>query len=298
MWCPNCKNEYRAGITVCPDCKCDLVEELVDEDALVEIFKTFDASLKEKIVKYLQHLNIDVTVNEAKATDEEIGEFEMYAEQAGLDISGVNADDLYTYTIIVPKEHRKTAVREVQTIIKVEAEKEVEEVPSGAAEAIPSLSSFREPSKEFVKAKDRASDYKSSGWTFIFIGVLIVVFIVLSMLGIIPYNTYLYTEIVFIALGVLAIGIGVWSVLKSNKIASSIDDENKTENEMIDFLKQNITKEAVDKILNEETEQEEIVWMKLIESAKAVLLKQFPDTNPEYADELVENYLNDITDNK
>ncbi len=30
-WCPNCKNEYVEGITHCPDCDVDLVEELPQE---------------------------------------------------------------------------------------------------------------------------------------------------------------------------------------------------------------------------------------------------------------------------
>ncbi len=30
-WCPKCKNEYREGITHCPDCDIDLVEELLPE---------------------------------------------------------------------------------------------------------------------------------------------------------------------------------------------------------------------------------------------------------------------------
>ena len=29
-WCPKCKNEYRAGITICADCKEPLVEELTE----------------------------------------------------------------------------------------------------------------------------------------------------------------------------------------------------------------------------------------------------------------------------
>ncbi|MDO4285521.1 MAG: hypothetical protein Q4C60_09330 [Eubacteriales bacterium] len=33
MWCPNCKNEYREGITVCADCGAPLVEELQEESA-------------------------------------------------------------------------------------------------------------------------------------------------------------------------------------------------------------------------------------------------------------------------
>lgn len=33
MWCPVCKNEYVEGVTHCPDCDVDLVEELAEEDA-------------------------------------------------------------------------------------------------------------------------------------------------------------------------------------------------------------------------------------------------------------------------
>ena len=31
-WCPKCKNEYRAGITICPDCNEELLEELKNYD--------------------------------------------------------------------------------------------------------------------------------------------------------------------------------------------------------------------------------------------------------------------------
>lgn len=33
MWCPECKNEYREGITRCADCDVDLVDELPEEPA-------------------------------------------------------------------------------------------------------------------------------------------------------------------------------------------------------------------------------------------------------------------------
>lgn len=32
MWCPKCKNEYRAGITICADCGSELVENLSEEN--------------------------------------------------------------------------------------------------------------------------------------------------------------------------------------------------------------------------------------------------------------------------
>ena len=48
-WCPKCKNEYREGITHCPDCDVDLVEVLLQEESVevpedYEFPKDFDPS--------------------------------------------------------------------------------------------------------------------------------------------------------------------------------------------------------------------------------------------------------------
>ena len=56
-WCPKCKNEYRAGITIWPDCNEELMAELTEaiELEFVPLFQTTDETLKNKLVKYLVH---------------------------------------------------------------------------------------------------------------------------------------------------------------------------------------------------------------------------------------------------
>jgi hypothetical protein len=49
MFCPNCRSEFRSGITTCPDCNVPLVDSLPeqrhDQAAWVEVAETADPSL-------------------------------------------------------------------------------------------------------------------------------------------------------------------------------------------------------------------------------------------------------------
>lgn len=58
-WCPKCKNEYRQGIKVCSDCKCDLVDTLSNNSQVPLTFGGMSelASLQE----YLEYNKIENT---------------------------------------------------------------------------------------------------------------------------------------------------------------------------------------------------------------------------------------------
>lgn len=48
MFCPNCRTEYKEGVTVCADCGADLVPELPPESTepeLVTVLRTYDLSV-------------------------------------------------------------------------------------------------------------------------------------------------------------------------------------------------------------------------------------------------------------
>lgn len=293
MWCPNCKNEFRPGITICPDCNCDLVEELAEEK-FIEIIKLPDCEMKDKIVKYLEHLNIEVKVEESAPTEEELVTIAESLVPADSDISEIDLSQLKVtmFTIFVSKESRKVAVKEIQTILSVEAQKRVQDNPEAVEEAENLLKEVREPAREFVKSKDRASDYKSSGVTFIVISILIIGFVVLNFLKIVPYFD-IFGQIVFFALGIVGIVAGILSIIKSNKIAQNIGKEDEQENEIKEFLKANISKAQLDRICDRD-EAPELAWLKLFDYVKEVLMKQYPGLNENHAEDLCEEFLSSI----
>nr|MCR5584321.1 hypothetical protein [Lachnospiraceae bacterium] len=113
MWCPNCQNEFRPGITVCPECNIPLIEELESqaETNFVKVAGVKDEVIKDKIVKYLDHLNIPNRC--------EIDDF--------------NEDDVQ-FLISVPESKANECVSVIATIVKVESEKMLEENPEKAME--------------------------------------------------------------------------------------------------------------------------------------------------------------------
>lgn len=80
MWCPQCRNEYREGITECADCHVSLVDELPPEE-----IKNPD-SIDEKFVKWAnEHPDLleKIKEQEEKKTDDEgVGDnVDSYSEE-------------------------------------------------------------------------------------------------------------------------------------------------------------------------------------------------------------------------
>ena len=95
-WCPKCKNEYRAGIAICPDCNESLVEELTEEMALfIPVFETPDEELEKKIVKYLIHCGYN-------------------ANGDGVLIHTQEGEEYHTYQVFVSEDDYAEAVKAVR----------------------------------------------------------------------------------------------------------------------------------------------------------------------------------------
>ena len=159
-WCPKCKNEYRAGITICPDCNEELMEELTEaiELEFVPVFQTTDEALKEKLMKYLVHCGQKVQEESMEAETEE----------------GIQT----VYALFVPKDDAKEALKEIRTVIAYDAKQE-----SGDAEDLKPRHRAPEPSTVYVDAKSRYQEYKSSGIMFLAFAVIFIIFGILNVSG-------------------------------------------------------------------------------------------------------------------
>ena len=85
-WCPNCKTEYKEGITVCSDCDAELVESLETEERCSILFG--EENQIELLKKFLEYNDIMSCV-----------------------ISQIPEGDAYTYELSVSKEDEELSKR-------------------------------------------------------------------------------------------------------------------------------------------------------------------------------------------
>ncbi|MBQ7635840.1 MAG: hypothetical protein IJS80_00895 [Lachnospiraceae bacterium] len=274
MWCPNCQNEFREGITICPECNIPLIESLEEAEAeLKELMAVKDEALKDKIIKYLDHVNTPNSVTER-----------------------INEEEETEFVISVPEEKAAETMQVIRAIIKVEAENKLKENPEEALkEAEQAMEQIKEMAaqKGFIKASDKSSDYTSSGWLFSVFGVALIVFAIINKLEVIRLFTATFSIIVLILMGSLFIVYGIYSIIKGKSLKGEVVKEEETETRLKAYIKENVTKEMLD-ALNDEDTSPELLYLKQSDLVKEKLMEAFPDTNDEYADMLVEEFMNGL----
>ena len=66
-FCPICKNEYRAGVLICPDCNCDLVDQLTNDEKPVLYIRS--EHIMNRFTEYLSDSGIHVRVAQEPEDD-------------------------------------------------------------------------------------------------------------------------------------------------------------------------------------------------------------------------------------
>ena len=273
-WCPKCKNEYRAGITICPDCNEELMEELTEaiELEFVPLFQTDNEELKTKLVKYLVHCGRKVQEQSAEAETEE-----------GLQT---------VYAIFVPKDDYAEAVQEIRTVIAYDAKQEAGEEDLKPRHRAP------EPSTLYVDAKSRYQEYKSSGIMFLAFAVLFLIFGILNLVGVINIMASTVSLIIVFGAVVGFAYVGITSLMKVSSLKEEASAEENVTEDILDYLKSEFPKEAVEKILPaganaEDLTNEELYFVRISE-IKNYVMSEYPGKDENYLDALIEDYYNSL----
>lgn len=269
-WCPKCKNEYRAGITICPDCNEELLEELSEEITIefVPLIQTTDEAFKTKLVNYLIHCGHKIKE-------------EPYTEDNGEELRK-------GFAVFVPKEEYQEAMQEIQAALAYEAKQQAGE------EDLKPRNHTAEPSSVYVDAKSRYDEYKSSGIMFLGFAVLFFVFGILNVLGILKLMSAGITLIMIFAIAIGFAYVGVTSLLKTGTIKEEVSFEKKTTDSIMEYLKTNFTKDKIKNYISFEETDSELLYFQIMELMKEKVTEKFPNQEENYIDSLLEDYYNTL----
>lgn len=282
-WCPKCKNEYIEGITTCVECGVELVDELPEE------------------------INPEEPFTLCNVEDEEIGtKFIAYLIYGGITTAGLIPNEDGTFQVAVayfekePAEEmfRKfgsaedIAAKDISELLP-ELEKQLDELKDEEANVM--LSDLRtEASSVYVKKKDKYSDLKFSGISFIVFGILGFGLLLLNILGYLNFFNKFSTLIMGVVFCIFLI-IGIVSLIRANSLKNIVSEENKVTNEVLDWIDASITDELISSLMDESLSQEDnyfAVHGKLCE----MTAEQFPFFSKGYIDQLMDERYNDYCD--
>ena len=227
-WCPNCKYEYKEGITVCADCGAALVDSLEEIEAMEEA-----ARLKEE--------------QDLKQMKEELrNKITEHAEELQLQDDEVKA-----------------------------------------------IASYK-------KAKDKAADYRSSGYALTLVGGLGLLAVILYLAGVIRINLAgnirLITVITLSVMFLFFLYTGVKAFLDARKCDALSKEEELDDEAAEKWFLSNFNASLIDEkcSLTASDAADEMKYFSRNEYMKQALKEQFPELSPAHLENLLEKLYSEI----
>lgn len=265
-WCPNCKNEYREGITVCADCGTDLIIDW-EERKMIPLLM-LDQSAAQRLTEFMQYEGISHV--ETMETDE--GRIQLS----------------------VPEAELKEALRLVQVFTTVEKERELAAL---TPEELAALQEKQEEEREeaqnrhaYVKVEDKYKENKASGQMFLAVGVLGLAFTVLNAVGVLSIFSGGFTLIIIAALFVAFVFIGISSLRHAKELEGQISTEEDKTAKIMEWMKANLTEEILSSADDPASTAEENDIFRY-DYARKLLIEAWPGMDENYVDHLLDEYL-------
>ena len=286
-WCPKCKNEYRDGIDVCPDCDVELVDEQPEEEdeeyyepKPVVLMSVSDEEIGAKVVRYLRYngLNSGALIKK----EQEGAQDELLVIVSDLEEEGVM--DLFSGLVVGEMVDEQRLYELVPDI-----EDQLEEIENEQASM--EFSELRnEASTVYVKKKDKYADLRFSGFSFIGFGFLGVVIILLNVFKVINlFNTYslIVMGVVFLVFFI----IGFATLHRASLVKDSVTVEDEFTGQLENWIKDHLSDDVIDEWYDENREDQEN-YFDIQAKLCRMMQEEFPNIHPSYIEELAEERYN------
>jgi hypothetical protein len=324
-WCPNCKMEYQNGFTVCSDCKIDLVEDLEQAEGLVPFFQAEDKRIAEKLVRFFKYSDLKSSLEydeeneiyivnipprkqaQAKKLYQafyfverelmEKGESDLVPsrslEENNEDGTEVNETPDFTDKYSDDTEESSLDTDETDEYSHSDPDDTNEDDTYQNETPGDDISSYEEEDDTtvYVMKADQYKDLAGTVWIFLIFGVAGLIVVALNLAGILSLFNGWLPNTVMGALFLLFIYIAISTNQKAKKLQKEIDAENKLTKEINSWLELNITDRFLSS-LKDNNISDELNYIKITDTIKETLLKEFGTQNLAYLDRLIEEYYN------
>lgn len=304
-WCPKCKTEYREGITICADCKTELVTEYRDvllQDA-TEMLVKVDAEHQmfvKKLHDFLEYSGIpSVVLNEGDMLG-------VYVAPDNFKKAKKCFKAFYSVeTEIVMQKAEETAFMKGEEFDyfgdddsddeDLEASAPVTEYESVTPQKTASEDTNVSKDEKYTSAAAKYDDYHSSGVTFTVLGVLGVGFAMLNFIDVIDlFGNGFSCFVLFVIFGIFLV-LGIFSFTKAEQLKESAENEKKLVAEANEWMEKNFSKDMLISLNEEDTSDdeihsEEILYMDRLDQLVERLLEAFPNLHDSLAEQLVEDF--------
>lgn len=258
--CPKCKNEYRDGITHCVDCDCELISVNEDNsDKKILIQAPYPAV--RKVQEYLEYCKFT-----SLSTDEpdENGIMSLYCSEKEY------KNAFKQMNVYISEEQKKAEEARLANM----TEEEMKALEAQRQEMIKQVP----PSNIYQNYKEKAEENKSSAVSFLIVGILGIVVVILSWFELLPFSIggrgNWYSHGVMLAMFVLFVIIGIVSAKNVGKYTELISKEADSKDELGKFMEEQFSAAQLTRIV---AETEEEAYFKRMAYMRKKVVEAFPE---------------------
>lgn len=280
-WCPNCKNEYKAGYTVCADCGATLVESLEEGKKAVYF------GGENELYQISDFMRANGMKNTEISYDKKEGTYELLVEADDV-VQAQKMIHVYLQKIAAPSEAKKRQeIHESYSEEELAAMKQMKEAYIKEME--------RKPYEDTAKI---AEEYKSGADSLLIVGVVGIIALVLLHLGVIPISLPPFTKWMITGvmgfLFVVFVFMGIASRKSYANLKEQAGSDHDTKEDVIKYLKENVNPVEFDSDLITDDPGMEILYFRRMEKLKAMVFSYVQGIDVSFAEYILEEVYPDI----